>query len=129
MAARNYSPLRALNRETVLMEGSFAPNGSSALDAASRSGLGFSVARSGVGTFLVTFSDKFASVIKATAHLQLAASADSMAQVGTIDLAAKTMVISVLTAGSPADIAADANNRINFSVSFRNSAAVPVRGS
>ncbi len=129
MAARNYSPLRALNRETVLMEGSFAPNGSSAVAASSRSGLGFSVARTGTGAFLVTFSDKFASVIKASAHLQLATPADSDAQVGTIDLAAKTMVITVLTAGSPADIAADANNRINFSVSFRNSAAVPVRGS
>lgn len=128
MAARNLAPVRSLNRETVRIEGSFAPNGTSAVSASSRQGLGWSVVRSGVGVFTVTFTDKFASVIKASANLQLAASADSAAQVGTIDLSAKTMVIRVITAGSDADIAADANNRINFEVVFRNSSAVPVRG-
>lgn len=128
MAARNYAPLRSLNREEVVISGSFAPNGSSAVAATSCSGLGWSVARSGVGVFTVTFSDKFASYISATATLQLAASANSQVQVGTVDLAAKTMVLRTITAGSDADIAANANNRINFVIRFRNSASVPVRG-
>lgn len=128
MAARNLAPVRSLNRDIVRIEGSFAPNGSSAVSASSRAGLGFTVARSGVGEFLVTFTDKFASYLFADAHLQMAAATDSVAQVGDIDLSAKTMEIHTLTAGSAADIAANANNRINFVVVFRNSAAVPVRG-
>lgn len=133
MAARNFAPVRALARELILIEGSFAPNGSSAVSATSRQGLGFTVARTSEGLFTVTLSDKFAALVAAKATLQLTTAAGSFCQIGVVDLSAKTIQIRVWDpahAGAPAvgDIAADAGNRINFSFVLQNSTMLPVRG-
>lgn len=120
MAARNLAPVRALVRENVIISGSFAPAGAGAPTAVK--GRGFTVSRTGTGTFLVTFADKWADVIGVTVTLQLSASANTAAQVGNWDAAAKTLVIRTLTAGTDADIAANANNRIHFDVNFTNTA-------
>src|SRR3990172_8848091 len=50
------SPLRVKGpSEYVVVKGSFAPNGGSAIDATKNKGRGFSVARTGAGLFLITF--------------------------------------------------------------------------
>lgn len=131
MAARNTTGLLSLVRDCVVIMGSFAPNGSSAVSASSRKGLGWSVARTSAGVFTITFSDKFADMVSAVATLQKATAADQYVQVGTYTAASKTLVINVWDVSGTAvdDIAADANNRINFVVCFRNSSVSPTRGS
>lgn len=116
------------NREPIDIEGSFAPNGVGAVDAASNEGLGFSVARTGVGVFVITFKEKFQSLIALSCNLQLSALADTDVQFGAMDLSAKTLTLRVKTAGVAADIAANAANRIHFCATFRNNTVKPVRG-
>lgn len=109
----------------VKIEGSFAPNGSSALAVASTYGKGFTVARTSAGLFTITLADKYAQLICATLGLQLASGADSFIQFGSIDVVtAKTVQIRNwdVSDAAVADIAANANNRIHFSLTLRNTA-------
>lgn len=127
MANRSFKNPLGYLRDTRILAGSFAPNGSSAVSNASNYGLGFSVARAGAGDFTVTISDTYASgmLISAHASLQLATNANLKVQVGAIDLAAKTVQIIVNTTGAVAtDVSADANNRVNFCLVFKNSTAL-----
>lgn len=128
MAARNFIHTQALTRDMVCIMGSFAPNGSSAVSAASRKGLGWSVARTSAGLFTITFTDKWADLVSATATAQLATAADINAQVGTYTAASKTLTIRLIAVATETDVAADANDRINFICWFRNSLAKPTRG-
>lgn len=130
MASRNTAGQRSLTRGVVVIDGSFAPNGSSALSAASRQGNGYTVARTSAGLFTVTLSDKFSALVSATATLQLATAADVMVQIGTVVIASKTIQIRCwdFSDGAVADVAADANNRINFTFKVKNTALLPVRG-
>jgi len=124
MANRTFTQFwQSLLKSPVTIAGSFAPNGSSAVASASVKGKGFTVARTGTGTFTVSFSDAFPKCISATASLQLASGDDKLVQVGAIDVAAKTMVLRVwdISGAAVADVAADANNRVNFNVVFSNS--------
>lgn len=119
MTTRVTYPVKAAQREIVEVSGSFAPAGTGAPTAVR--GTGFTVSRTGVGTFRVTFDRVFPLLVSAQATLQLSASADTQAQLGAVDLTAKTAVIRTITAGSDADISANANNRVNFTFKFRNS--------
>lgn len=126
MAARNYATPRVLTREAVGIMGSFAPNGSSAISSTTSQGLGWTVAYTSTGLYSVTFSDKFAAFLAATATIQMATAADVVAQIGTWTASTKVLQIRSLAAAVVTDIAADANNRIHFVAWFRNSAALPV---
>jgi hypothetical protein len=112
MTSRNLQEIKSSGREQVVLAGSFAPAGTGAPTTAR--GVGFTVARSGVGTFVLTLDRVYSKLIAGVATVQLAASADTQAQLGSVDLTAKTIVIRLLTAGSDADVAANANNRVNF---------------
>jgi hypothetical protein len=114
---------RVQNPGEVVISGSFAPNGSSAVDAASNRGTGFSVARTSTGLFTVTLQDSFLALNKGDAHLQLASGDDKIAQLGSIDVVtAKTVQIRVwdISGAAVADVAADENNRIHFELRLRN---------
>jgi hypothetical protein len=128
MAARNFSGLKTLGRELIVIAGSFAPNGSSAVSATSRKGRGWSVARTDVGLFTITFTDKYVDLVSAIATAQLATAADIKAQIGTYTAASKTLVIRLLAVATETEVAADANNRVNFVCVFSNSSQAPVRG-
>lgn len=132
MAAHNWQEIKALSPGLIVIGGSFAPNGASAVSATSRKGMGWSVARTGTGQFTITFNDKFVDLVSAIATLQLNAAAASVVQVGAWDSSAKTLILTVLTesagALAAADVAANANNRIHFEVKFSNTSIVPVRG-
>ena len=115
--------VQSLSRETKLIVGSFAPAGAGALTDAK--GDGWTAARSGVGTYLVTFTHNWKDMLGAIATLQLASAADSKLQVGTYDATARTLVIRNITTASAAEIAADANNRVNFAVLFKRTSTTP----
>lgn len=125
MANRSFHPNEgSLDINVVTLQGSFAPNGTSALVASSTLGKGFSVSRTGVGTFLITLADDYPALLAANATLQLHTADDKIVQFGDCDvLSAQTLVIHVwdISAAALADIAANANNRINFSLLLRNS--------
>jgi hypothetical protein len=124
MANRMWQPHQgSLDVGVVAVQGSFAPNGGSAVSAASNKGKGWSVAHTSTGLFTITLEDVYPAMLSATATLQLATAADQFVQIGAIDLSAKTVQIRVwdVSAAAVADVAADANNRINFRLIFRNS--------
>lgn len=126
MAARSFVQLLgAADPGVVVLGVSFAPNGTSAVDQASIRGRGVaSVARTNVGLFTVTLADVYPTLLSCTATLQLATSDDKVvANIGTVDLNARTIVVRVFDISSPglADVAADANNRINLTLILKNS--------
>ncbi len=128
---RNLAPVRTLVRELIPLVGSFAPNGSSAVAATSRKGLGFTVARTSAGLFTITFTDTQADLVAFECQLQLATAGDQYLQMGTL-VNTTTPVVQIrvmdISGGAVADIAADANNRIHFTAWMRNSAAKPTFG-
>ena len=107
------------SREEVLVSGSFAPAGTGAPTAAL--GDGYTVARTSTGLFTLTLDRVWPSLLSATATVQLATAADTVAQVGVVALTSKTVQIRTLTAGALADVAANANNRVNFALKFKRS--------
>lgn len=124
MANRNLANPQVLNRGEVIICGSFAPNGASAVAATSNLGIGWSVVRTSAGLFTVTLEDSWVSLTSAQVSLQLATVAAVAVQLGTIDVVtAKTVEIRALSssAGTVTDVAADANNRIHFELRLKNS--------
>jgi hypothetical protein len=126
MAARSFVQLLgAADPGVVLLGISFGPNGSSAVDQTTIRGRGVaSVARTAAGVFTVTLQDVYSSCLSAVSTLQLANSDDKfVANIGTIDLNAKTIILRVydISSAAFADVAADANNRINLTLVLKNS--------
>lgn len=119
MASRSVFPVKSLGRELHQVVGSFAPAGTGAVT--SVKGKGFTVSRTGVGVFLITFQDAWADLVSGRASVQLNALADTDAILGPYVAASKTLNIFIKTAGVAADIAANANNRVHFEITFRNS--------
>jgi hypothetical protein len=116
-----------LDKRVVIVPGSFAPNGSSAVSASSILGTAFSVARTSAGKFTITFNDTFNAILAVEASLQLVTADDKYMIVGEQDLTAKTLVLYVwdVSAGAATDVSANANNRIHFVVYFKNSTVTP----
>lgn len=116
-----------IDKGVVVVPGSFAPNGSSAVASSSVRGYGFSVARTNAGIFTITFQDSFNAILSVDASLQLASADDKYVIVGEQDLSAKTIILYVwdVSGGAVADVSANANNRINFVVYFKNSTVTP----
>mgnify|MGYP001573909474 CR=1 FL=1 len=114
---------RFLDPEVKILAGSFAPAGTGAPTA--KKGRRYTVARSDVGKFTITLLDKYVELLSVVASLQLATAAASVVQVGTYDATAGTIVLQVLTESTgalvAADIAANANNRVNFVLFFKDS--------
>lgn len=122
MANRTFDKPMTLGKGIVKIEGSFAPAGTSAPTAVK--GKGFSVSRSGVGTFVVLLEDAYVDLNCATASLQLASADDKTVQFGAIDVVtAKTVVLRVydISGAAAADISADPANRVHFSLTLKNS--------
>jgi hypothetical protein len=115
-------PIRALGKRYVIVAGSFAPNGSSAISAASNKGKGFTVAWTSTGLYTITFTDKWTDLVSFTASLQLTTAADDFIQVGVYNATNRTITVRTwdVSDNALANIAADAGNRINFCAIFRN---------
>ena len=126
MADRNFDELQILGKFKKVIAGSFAPNGSSAVDNTSNTGRGFSVARTGVGAFTITLEDKYAALDQIGFQLALGtpASAHDIC-VGAVDVSsAKTIAFVHYSGGAAADIAAATGNRIYFELVLANSTAI-----
>lgn len=125
MANRSWREIvGTIDQGAVLIQGSFAPNGSSAIDATQNSGHGWSVAHTSTGLFTITLQDAYIAMISSTVSLQLATGDDKILQVGAVDVVnAKTIQVRVwdISGAAVADIAANAGNRIHFSLILRNS--------
>ena len=120
MAARIWQSIQGLVHGQIVISGSFAPAGTDAPTTVR--GRGFTVARTGVGSFTVTFSDSYPELVAVTAQLQRNLPNGSDVYVGAYDASARTLVLQVLdNVNSAADVSAHANNRVNFAVFFRNS--------
>jgi hypothetical protein len=111
-------PRHAESRVTFIA-GSFAPAGVSAPTAPL--GNSFTVARTNVGEYTLTLDRVYLQLVSATATVQLASVANLNMQVGTVNLAARTVVLTALAGATPTEIAANANNRVHFSLQLRDS--------
>ena len=121
MADKNAYPYPSLNTKSMNLSGSFAPNGTGAVDNTQNNGRGFTVARSGVGTFVITLDAKFVRLRSCGLTVQLATPANTFAQLtGETVATTQTITITTLTAGAAADIAAAAGNRIHFDLDLSN---------
>lgn len=119
MARGTQFPAKSAHPETLLHIGSFAPNGAGAVDQSSIEGPIGAVARTGVGVFEVTLNDLHPGLMAAFAAVMLNALADTDVQLGAWVPATKKLIVRVKTAGVAADIAANANNRIQLMLVFR----------
>lgn len=121
MADSNNRPLRGMAPERIFVDGSFAPNGSSAVAASGTIGPGV-VTRTGVGVFTIQFNQKFVLPLSGfiIAPAQSPA-ADSKAYLVTAANNSTGLLLTVQnsTAGVAADIAAGANNRIHYMFTAR----------
>lgn len=119
--------VKSRNDHIVIVTGKFKPNGTSAIDNTvnmpSGVGIGFTVARTDVGTYVVTLDDKYPRLIDvrcnrwATAAIvdhEFTLIAETVATDGKF-----TVVYSV--AGAAADIAAHADSWISFTAFLRDS--------
>lgn len=109
------------NRTTFPVEGNFhrptiyavcwAPNGASTVSAATvRGNSRVSVARSGVGTFTLTFADKMPELVYASARIlsdTLAATTQKSLNISSYNQSAKTITITVVNTTTPGSPAAD----------------------
>lgn len=122
MASRIMRKIMGLNHGEVRVSGSFAPNGSSAISAASNKGRGWTVAYISTGLYRITFADKYVTLISAVVTLQQATGGDQFLQLGTYTASSRTLDVRNwdVSGAAVADIAADVNNRINFDCVFGN---------
>jgi hypothetical protein len=102
----------------VVIAGSWAPDTANAVTAIR--GKGFTVARTSAGLFTITLDKVYNLLFSATATVQMAAATDISAQIGNVVLASKTVEVRTVVVATATDIAADANNRVNFVLVLRN---------
>jgi hypothetical protein len=123
MANRNFDHPWVLGKRIVQIGGSFDTNGSSSPVATK--GLGFTVTRTGVGTYALLTSDPYLDVNSAMAELQLPTASLNAAYVGPISGTNSTTGVTVTlytqNVGGLADIAANANSRVHFLLVLRDS--------
>lgn len=107
--------LKTTGPHHVLLTGHFHPD--TANPPTGLVGDGFaSIVRDAQGEYTLTLKEAYYGCEWSSAHLAMNAATDSVAQIGAIDPAAKTVKIHLLTAGAAADIAAHAANAVNVSL-------------
>ena len=105
VASRVTHAVKTIGIERVAVHGSFAPNGSSAIVAASNEGKGFSVARTSTGLFTLTMDNAYPALVAGDVTVQRpSGSAPTLAQLGSYVAASKTLGINTYVGGSAATI-------------------------
>lgn len=138
MTVSTYDPMWTRGKGVVTLQGMFYPQGtgtplfgstavkasaSATKDASSSSG-GWSVARTGVGAFLLTLKDpNIREILDVQFQIGMASATDLKPQIGAITLSAgvATIAVSLLAVATPTEVAANADNRVSFSVKVRRS--------
>jgi hypothetical protein len=111
--------IKHVGKRRVRIAGRFFPNGSSAIDNTINQGkFGWSVAWTSTGLYTLTIKRRWMKLVPLGLGLQLATAGDTALQWGTFTAndAAGTWSVQIraLTAGSLANIAANAANSIGF---------------
>jgi len=113
--------VKTIGGECWIVAGSFAYNATSDPVASSNIGRGWSVAFTSTGTHTITLADTWPFLLFAEATTQLAVAAARYAQIGLVNLPAKTIqIVTVDGTGAPQNVAAGAGNRCNFMFMFKN---------
>jgi hypothetical protein len=124
--------LKAPGLGLEVIAGSFAPDTADPPETVR--GGGFSVVRTSEGLFTVTLTNRYAGLIAGIATLQhSAANSDLKVELGAVvcsHAAACTVQIRVvdISSAAVADIAANANNRINFALILKTTTALDSTG-
>lgn len=134
MADRQFYNPKCQGNKHVILSFQLVPNGTSTptLGEGAASYVR-SVARTGVGVYTVTLSDKYAALVSAQVTYQLNAAAATLGIVtgaangGVVAGTAVTLTTMTEAAGTfaAADIAANANNRIHVQLVLRNGGVTP----
>lgn len=111
--------VRAIGKGLVDIEGSFVPNGSSAIDNTKNTGKGFTVAYTSTGLYTITFVREFPALQSFVTGLQMATPADWTLITGPYSQANKTIQIASFSGGSQTDVAAATGNVIHFKARFK----------
>lgn len=111
--------IKTYDHGLILIAGSFAPAGTSA--PTDVKGMGFSVARSGVGEYTITLDEKYSELVSACGQVQMNTATDLNLQVEDYVAASKTLVIQALAGATPTEIAANADNRVHFQLVVKKS--------
>ncbi len=123
MEHKRYPMMTLGDGSRVRLGGRFKPNGSSAISATASEGTtGWVASWVSTGLYKVTLDAVYAYAFDKSLSLSMVTAADGSLQWGLIDLAAKTLEIRHLLAGTLADIAADSANFIDFGITVKRSA-------
>lgn len=122
MADRTLFDMQSISRGVVHIPGAFRPNGAGAIDNTLNKGHGWTVARTGVGVYRVTFEDVWVDWISIQAALSKAALADEYVRVAAIDVPNKIFDIFAHDGATPAalEIASDADTWVSFLAIMKN---------
>lgn len=121
-AAKVKHPVRSESRELVLVAGSFAPDSANPPTSTTLRGNGWTAARTSTGVWTITFAESYPELVAGLATIQRSSDADTVAELGVYTAASRTITVKSLAAATATDIAANANNRVNFLFVFRASA-------
>jgi hypothetical protein len=122
--------LKSRTNSIHYINGSFAPNGSSAVASTSYKGKGYTVARTGTGTFVITLdkTPPWYEIVSAHVQLHMGTPTGAYASMTTHTLGTTgTVTIKTYIPTSPAgvfqvdaaDVAAAATNRVDFKLALR----------
>lgn len=121
MVALMFDDIQTYGKKRVIMHGSFNPNGTSAPTV--KDGKGFTVARSSVGLYVLTFARTFNELTSSLCGVRVADATPTIVQMGDYNAANSTLQIRTLqeTGGTLAlaDLATDADNCVSFACIFR----------
>lgn len=124
MSQKGFKPIKAAGNGMRLLAFQIKPNGTGTPTIGENPDkIVTSVARSDVGVYLITLNDTFLALAGITCQVQLNAAADTVVQItgATTVPTTKTITATILTAGSAADVAANANNILHFIAIMRDS--------
>src|SRR4051812_28541019 len=123
MSNKGFKPVKGAGNGTRILAFQVLPNGTGTPTIGENPDKVLaSVSRSGVGVYVLTLNDKFLALRGISCQVQLATAADTQVQVTASSVAsAKTITVTILTAGSAADIAANAGNILHFIAVMRDS--------
>lgn len=107
-------PMKCLDRGYYEIAGSFQCN--AANPPLLPAGVGFTATRTGLGEYLLTLSEPIIEFISGCATLALNAAAAQYCQLGAVVVATPSVAIRI---PGGADVAAHADNRVNFSLVVR----------
>ena len=99
-----------------LVAGSFETNSTNA--PANARGRGYTVARTAVGTFTLTFPDKYSQLVSAVGSVQSTAENDAYVEFGDYDSSTGVLTIRVMGAATNGEIELD-GPRVNFQLVFQ----------